>query len=155
MSAYVVDREHIVYLVEAALSHALAECDGGSISWLGPCGRRVARCTASAAERAAIGNMLWKENERSVRARYPDAAELPGPIGDNVLALTERDFARGWSKYDPVQVLQSIACYEYQTCETEDHEQTEAWSFCQSLRRKAIHALPGYDEAVWGAPARK
>jgi hypothetical protein len=83
----------------------------------------------------AVGAMLAAQNRRSVDFRYAEE-EL------------EDVYTHGPSRTrEPVEVLKAIDCYEYQSCETPDWEQTEAHSFCQTLRRQLIHQLPGYDQA--------
>jgi len=49
-----------------------------------------------------------------------------------------------------VQTLKAIACFDYQACETDDWQQSEAFAFCEALRDRAINKLPGYSEAKWG-----
>jgi hypothetical protein len=163
MSAYMVDREHVVYLVEASISHALARGDGGRMRWRGVIGQDMGggfcelRCTATADERAAVGNMLWRANEESIRARYPQcktAADFPGNGRDAATGytLTGSDFGRPPARVDPVQVLKSCNAFRYQACEHAGWDASEACSFIDALREKAISCLPGYEDASWGAP---
>jgi hypothetical protein len=58
-----------------------------------------------------------------------------------------------WLTFDPVQVIKAADCYAYQSCESDDWEKTEAYSFIESLKASAMRALTGYDGAEWGAPA--
>ena len=51
--------------------------------------------------------------------------------------------------WEPVELLSALACYEYQACETEDWESTEAAAFCRALRKELISRLSGYSEAPW------
>ncbi|ETB37543.1 hypothetical protein O974_28215, partial [Mycobacterium avium 11-0986] len=41
-------------------------------------------------------------------------------------------------------------CYEYQACEPNDWQTTEAYAFCRELHNMLIQVLPGYDPAPWG-----
>ena len=163
MSAYVCDKKHIVFLVQAAISHRLARGDGGRITWRGKSGATTRGndwtelSTADSDKDAAkVANMLWQENVKSVCARYPDekSNELPGTItdGEEGYIITAADMAKPLHNVEPVQVLKSISCYEYQACEHEGWETSEAHTFCQVLRHKAINTLAGYDDAEWGAP---
>ncbi len=75
MSAYMVDRETIAYLVNAALQgrdRGMSFYDWGN--------RR--RLTLDDTNADEIGQLLWNENRRSVDARYGvrDDENLPGPI---------------------------------------------------------------------------
>jgi hypothetical protein len=83
--------------------------------------------------------MLWNENAKSVASRYRDAPPEPFP-------------GRGQAAQRPtiVEGLKLIACYEYQSCEHDGWEQSNARQLCRELRSELIHALPGYDEAPWG-----
>jgi len=134
MSAFMVGKKHIDTLVTEAL-----RSDYGS-AW-GYYHGTHPRVEVTYDTADFIGQMLWNENERSMKARYggdePDA---------------ESYVFMGASHVSAVQLLKSLDCYEYQACETDDYFQSEAHSFCQALRRRAIGELPGYEAAVWGVP---
>jgi hypothetical protein len=145
MSAFVVDREHIEYLIEAGLYFGFRE--RGPLTWLGPGkGSYESRRRELNSETASqVGQVIWAENHRSVSYRYEEAQACP----------EYRHVSRALPmRLDPVQVLKSIACLDYQSCECPDWEETEAYAFLERLRDAAIHALPGYEAATWGAPER-
>ncbi len=155
MSAYICDREHIIYMVQAAMARRIAGagctvnwCHGNPLEWhkLGPCDFDKA---------ADVANMLLRENYRSVSHRYPheSSATLPGPIA-GVAPFTRKDFAVvRWHSFEPAQVLKSCHCFEYQACETDDWETTEAHAFIAGLKGAACRSVAGYEKAEWGAPA--
>lgn len=146
MSAYMVDREHIVYLVQAAISLSLSECDGGSIHWAHKDGTsKSIRCTATNNELAVVGNMLWDANKQSMVARYGDGEK-------SECLIVPEDFKKFPMVIKPVQVLKACACFRYQACEFAGWKDSEAADFIDTLEHKAINALPGYADAVWGAP---
>jgi len=93
---------------------------------------------------AETAQMLANENVRSVNFRYNENNTFPPT---NWSQLINRFLFR---PLDPVTLLKQIDCYEYQACECDDWEQTEAYKWCQKARRIAIAALPGYDNAPWG-----
>jgi hypothetical protein len=103
-------------------------------------------------EAVRVGQMLWDECIKSVRYRYPDDdhGQLPGPVGESF--VFERRDLRTLLGLDLPQVFMSCDCYDYQTCEHEDYEQSEAWAFLQALRARAWRSLPGYQDSKWGAP---
>lgn len=146
MSAYIVDREHVSYLVHAAMSrrivggHSPLYWNGGKLA----CGDYE--------EARRVGQMLWDECIRSVSYRYPNESRdtLPGPIGETFEYEHGPDM---WQDFDPVQVLKALRCYAYQSCEHPEWRASEAHAFCKALEAHAISALPGYEEAVWGSPA--
>ena len=156
MSAYIVEREHIVYLVQAAMHRALYPCQNGpALSWIWDidheAGAYKRETFHEPGDSVRVGNMLWDENRESVSYRYQDGENLPGPIGENY-TITAKDFHIPLAHVDPVQVLKACDCYEYQACEHRGWEDSEAHAFIQALRERAYQALPGYDEAEWGAP---
>jgi hypothetical protein len=154
MSAYMVERNHIRYLLDAAMSpcvhghydHAHRWFHNGTWHELG----------FGDFERAAqVGQMLWDENRKSTHARYPDTIEdfsnAPGPCEESFLYDQHRA-ASHYEVYDLAQVLKSCDCFEYQACEHDGWKESEAHAFIMALRSAAWHALPGYENAVWGAP---
>lgn len=140
MSAYVLDKAHIDFLVTAAIRINEGTVYG-AISWCAP----FVDERRQADERAAnlIGAMLWTENKQSVAYRYQD----------NELERTRdsHDYEHAWSDFRPsrdaLKVLKALACYEYQSCEHPDWSKSEAKRFCDALRNAAIHRIPGYEEA--------
>ena len=150
MSAYIVDRDHIAYLVAAAQSNQIGSRHG-KFGWL--CPRLGWRHFDSNQGAEAVGQMLWDECIKSVSARYPgaDPQELPGVIGEDY-TFHDSDVPIMHRPINPVDVLKAISCYDYQSCEHEGWEKSEAHNFCEALHHAAVNALPGYDDAPWGAP---
>lgn len=158
MSAYICDKNHFVYLVHAA-THPRLNPHGGSFSYYHKTPEGLAGRTPvpSGDYQAMIdaAAMLLLENITSVSYRYPgdkSSAKLPGPTGES-FDFTPSDFARmQWHRPEPVQVMKAIACLSYQSCEHPGWQTSEAHSFLRALEQCAIRALPGYDDAEWGAP---
>jgi hypothetical protein len=153
MSAYIVDKEHVLYLVEAAMSRRIG---GGAFYWMWGNPTQSAKLGCTDYERAVeVANMLWRENIKSVGTRYEgSSATLPGPKGGEFV-ITRADFQGvRWLQFNAVQVIKACDCFNYQSCEHGDEwEASEAKAFIDSLRASAWRELPGYDEAEWGAPA--
>jgi len=161
MSAYIVDRRHIDYLLTAGFR--LAYPPYGPMRWQSPdetpadvhqAGspwgpgylahiHKVQR-TLEAGTADMVGAMLWEQNYRSVNFRYDEEGWKN--------AVPDYTYSEFYGKIDPVQVLKAISCYRYQSCESPDWDETEAAAFCDALESYAIKALPGYDAASWGAP---
>lgn len=153
MSAYICDRDHILYLVAAAVSHNLEP--HGTFRWFHD--GRWHELPSDDYERAAdVANMLWRENVASVSARYPNesSATLPGPCQENFV-IEPADFPGAFTAFDLVQVIKAFDCFEYQSCEHKTWQTSEAHAFVAALRRAAWHALPGYENAAWGAPRKE
>ena len=102
---------------------------------------------ASAAQLGTwVANILRLENLRSLTARYGD------DDGDNMLLMvTPADVVKA-NLYQPHQVAKSIACYEYQACESCDWTERPAYKICQVMYRELARRLPGWENANWGAP---
>ena len=88
-----------------------------------------------------LGRMLWRENMLSLQARY----------GDKV----KQKQLKAYRYTDPGEfthaaIFKAIACYEYQTCEHDGWQSSEAKRYCRDLQDVVISALPGYEEAQWG-----
>jgi len=148
MSAYIVSRRHIEYLVMAAISHRITQNrlywwhnnNSNHLHW-GDFDKAV-----------KVGQMLWDENIKSVLCRCPDDTKdtAPGPIGETyVFALSD---SVPWLEFDPIQVVKSCDCYAYQSCEHEEWKDSESFAFIESLRHHAWSRIDGYDKAEWGPP---
>ena len=97
-------------------------------------------------------DILYQENVRSVRARYPQDKwdGLPGPISKPIhIVLDPIDQTLAKFRLPPVAILKMCDCLEYQSCETEDYRQTVAFELLDRIRRAAIHCLAGYEDAPW------
>lgn len=159
MSAYICDKHHIVYLVKAAMSRRLNPGFHGPFTYVYDVDREKGTYQHDSLpsgdydKAAEIANMLWRENIKSVSARYPgeSSATLPGPVNVEFVIKSE-DFWQNWETFNPVQVLKSIRCFNYQSCEHDDWEKSQAFAFLRALEVAAINALDGYEEAEWGAP---
>lgn len=152
MSAYVVDPETIKALVVFATQRRYGRSYNVDPRYL-----KTYHPDAEAwyyephlAERYA--EVLWRQNIRSVLTRYPDDIwdTMPGPSDPPaVITITPADELR-LSNITALTILKACDCLEYQSCETEDYEQTFAYKLLDKIRGAAIRALPGYDDAPWG-----
>lgn len=126
MSAYVVSTDTIDYLVTAARVWRLSE---GYLP-------QEARYMID----RELGQVLLTENVRSVNARYNDNDEAEAydytPVRFDAIRA--------------VDVLKSVQCLRYQSCETDDFDTTLAARVLNALESAAIAHLPGYDKAPWG-----
>lgn len=138
MSAYMVDNRHIQYLIDAA-----DRLGRGGFTWYHE-GRGFALSTFSDGNASEAGQMLLDENLKSINARYPDMTGVAGSYKHNRVLFSD--------ELDRVQVIKSVHCYQYQACEHAGWGDSEAKSFTDGILSRAIHTLPGYGDAVWGAP---
>ena len=150
MSAFIVSEGHICALI-AACHHPR-----NLVQWRGESGTFRFRttdgstyCCLDPESQDAVGRMLLAENIRSVAYRYPRdvPGERPGPVPNPEPDLFQ--FRSPKRRPTPVEALRLLGCYEYQSCEREDWEQSEAWRFCRAAQEHLITTLPGYEDAAW------
>lgn len=135
MSAYIVSDDTINALVTYAVSKGLLpyfKYDAPQFNGREPTAQDIAQ-------------LLLDENARSVNARYNES-EKP------TIAYKEcRILHNGAHTGElPLTILKLCSCYDYQACETDDYEETDAARIIRRIRGSAIGDLPGYDAAPWG-----
>src|SRR6188472_1813605 len=107
MSAYMVDREHIAYLIEAAMSRRILGHGNSPLRWFHVAEHRPSGGDWKAIDDpAAVGQMLWNENLASINYRYGEGRDLPGKIGETYRYSVHRRLA---IPFDVAQVLK--ACH--------------------------------------------
>jgi len=143
MSAYVVDRGHINFMIHAAKAGR-----NRPLRWRSPNIDRHRKIEDEHLD--MLGTMLWEENIKSVMFRYPgdDRLNLPGPIGESF------DFSYKFMHlgFNPIDVIKAVHCYVYQSCEHPGWEESEARNFVESLEAKYVRMFDGYEDAKWGYP---
>ena len=140
MSASIVRKAHITAMIRAALAHRQ------DFSWYHQ--GNYQRLAGSDLDK--VGQMLLDQCVASVRYRYrdgEDSDDLPGPVNN--------EWRRPYS-FNPLgrvptalEALKLIRCYDYQSCENPEWEQSEAKTFCDALFVCLVSVLPGYEEAAW------
>lgn len=160
MSAYIEDKAHIDALVTLAIrGPAGSACDVDSTwrkpRWFNSEGEIVSvEFTAGPRDLSAdtLGRLLWSENLRSIQHRYPDTLETgdyPGPCDFNEASIAAYVWRRAPldRRLTAVEGLVALEGYEYQSCESPDWRESDAYRFCDALRRMLIRFLPGWNEA--------
>ena len=148
MSAYLCDDQHIKQL--AAFVCAVQHSDLSHIAYhFAPSLDKPGIQADVLATRLA--NILLTENHRSLDSRYPgNKDEYFG--GDDVrLMVSARDVVAALD-IKPMQIFKPLDCYEYQSCEASDWDETIAFRLCNFIRRQAIKRLHEYDAGNWGQP---
>jgi hypothetical protein len=131
MSAFVVDKHHIDVLVSYMLTKRMSYWNGKERVY-------VTRNNAS-----DIGQILFDQNVRSVNYRYHEQGKPPA-----------YKFKHPLESHSAVQIIKACHCLDYQSCETGDWGETEAWKICEAIISNACHDLPGYDTAQWNMRKR-
>ncbi len=133
MSAFIVNEYHISQLIRYGSHRDVSMCVNGVFD---------RRMSGKEQELMAI---LVKANFESVNHRYEEnTPAMPGAYAP--------DFERVLS---PVQVIKACNCYDYQSCEIDNYETTDAAKNIEAIRSRAINALPGYEEAEWEIEPRE
>jgi hypothetical protein len=107
-----------------------------------------------------LAQELWDENIKSVCYRYPkdESYELPGPCDDFRILASEVSPAllnRCRDLMTPAAVFKSCACFEYQSCEHPEWQESKAKGILDFIRKWAWARIPGYKDAPWGSPLSK
>jgi hypothetical protein len=126
MSAWIVSKAHIDAIVTAALKDEMV---------------RLPHDTFHPQKMSTdeMGQMLWRENYKSVNHRYNERARCPSyRFNLRACPLTS------------VEVFKAIHCLEYQSCEHPGWKRSKARSFLRELESSLTRCLPGYAAAPWG-----
>lgn len=142
MSAFIVSHDHIDALVTFAVRQKLRYRE--------PAGGYTPIILMHATE---IGAILLRENVRSVLSRYPNDTEetAPGREGELVAnyVYAEFDGLERLPQHKLVGlILSGCSCFDYQSCETNDYENSTAYQIIDAIRTEAIRMVPKYD-APW------
>lgn len=119
MSAWIVGRAHIDVLVQGLCESETVTDDPDS-----------------------VGRVLWRENLRSVAARYPGDGdgERPGPIDFRDGDVDTYTYRRPTKKIDREALLVALDCYEYQSCEHRGWASSTAQMWVDQLRQALLAA---------------
>ena len=143
MSAFVVSHDHI----DALLTVAKDKHMEGRLGYFINGGSEPVTMTD-------IGKVLLTENERSVCYRYTDCGpgNMPGKIGEEASGYHFKVFQPFYLlNYGKkiAHVLKGCSCYEYQSCETPDWQESVAYSIVKAIEHRAVQCLPDYEDAPW------
>jgi len=135
MSAWIVKKKHIDFLVTAALESMINRTIRGEIDGH-PVEMEISYNNAD-----KIGATLWAENIKSVNYRYSN--HKPSEVS-----------AYRFTKHNggpiAIVVIKQIDCLDYQSCEHDGWKNSWARRFCDELKDAMIYSLPGYNNAPWG-----
>ena len=135
MSAYIVSKQHIDFLVEELTR-------SGSLY-----GTPQIVCGLSSDR---VGEILIAENIASVSYRYGGESldTLPGPVDKRDLLDYHFEHPAPMGNRE-VRVLKAVQGYTYQSCEHPGWPESQAARWMEELTSAMISALPGYEEAAW------
>ena len=136
MSAYLCENAHLCFLISADLF----------LRWEPPPNMIVPDFKAKD---------LQRENLASLKARYGETDPTEPPEYTEAVYKKVRQYfldPRRSNAEKVAQVFMAIDCYEYQSCEHEEWDESKARRFCDDLRKAWARELPGYDAAAWRIP---
>jgi hypothetical protein len=98
----------------------------------------------SAVDADELGQILTQQNYDSVNYRYQESTEVETYVYKRI-----KNVGGDTGAFIPWgHVLRALSCYEYQSCETPDWNQSVAYTICQAIRSKVCNRLGG-DDAPW------
>lgn len=154
MSAFIVSKTHVDLIVTAAVlarvrftvGDDIAPQDRAKLDKAGalrptpwPVNPYIT-ATADYTTADAVGAILWRENDRSVCARYK---------GDENSAQADGYRFKMQTPPKAVEVLKAINCLEYQSCEHDGWKNSTAKALLERIFSEWVARLPGYDSAAW------
>lgn len=135
MSAFMCSEAHLSLLVQAAVTPKRI---GGALTY-----RHKGVTHICKGREAAVLAMLVRANVASLLTRYEN--RHPHMIeGVDDYRYTPRAMPPA------VAIIKLADCFDYQACEVDNYEDTEAHAFTTALVRFLSDQLPGYDDAPWG-----
>ena len=169
MSAFVVSSDHIQYLVDAACAYSSAQSGAFTWYWQNRCWCLREFDVSDQEELlkpgqspTTLGQMLWDANLQGVQAAMAHTKECQ--VEDLKFAalcveqwklLTFKHTIGGSQvPLSSVQVLKAIGCLDYQCCDHDGWEQSQAHAVLQGLKAEAISRIPGYKVAHWAIAPR-
>ena len=90
-----------------------------------------------------IAKLLWDANSQSLQERYGEASCGKPP------KVSKPDFLKAM-KHTPISVIKQANCLDYQSCEYEGWEASDAHAYMQSAISFAARCITGYEQAPWG-----
>ena len=152
MSAYIVSRNHVDYLIKFGLAQKQGTDD-----------EELRFLTEESATH--VGQMLFDDCVKSVQYRYDHVSrdQLPCKEGPPWIYAFDR---ASLYVFDPCQVDVSLNCFDYQACEHPGWTKSESRAFIEMLDRKAQplrpepcrggltnwHPCEHNEQLLWGAP---
>ena len=94
---------------------------------------------------STLGDIILQENIRSVQARYKDNE------GADLQYHHRQWSACAQGNANIFQALKNIDCIHYQSCETDDYEQSASYHILEALKKLLLCAHPEYVAAKWGS----
>lgn len=155
MSAWIVSKAHIDVLVAGVLEQGGFQHRGKFISVVGD--DDVYDGEAECIDATELGELLWRENHKSINYRYGTRERTPSYVYRAPEKHQTTSKTWGSTKYldeqtrvDSGVLAKQVACYDYQTCEHQTYYRSRAYSVVCALSRALVSKVEGYEDAPWG-----
>lgn len=132
MSAFMCTDEHISAIIEYGALVGCAMYPNGlpSVSFKG--------------NEKFLAQELKNANIRSLNERYDEELTL-----EKVRFVQRAESEWAAFPYDAVQIVKLCDSFNYQACEVNDYESTDAYRIVQTVKDWAARRVDGYEEAAW------
>lgn len=85
-----------------------------------------------------LGQILWRENHRSVNSRYKEREKTPEYKFETTdLCITAAGF------------MKLLHCLDYQSCEHKSYDRSKAHKYIRELAFRVANQVEGYDDVPW------
>ena len=88
-----------------------------------------------------VGAILYAENLASVNYRYNDTQDAQ--------EVFKFDSRAQHTSASPIAILKAAKCLDYQSCEHDTWDKSQAHKIVEAIISTAIYYLPGYQDAQW------
>ena len=97
--------------------------------------------------------MLAGANAASIKARYPDNPRMIGDLNPYLEECSQKARRVLPPVHDPVSIINMIRCLDYQSCEVEKWQQSNAYWILQMIKNhallKLLDSLETEDTVTW------
>lgn len=126
MSAFICSDKHISAIVKWVSRHNVSVWFGNPSRKLGP------------GDEQELVDILYAENVKSVNYRYNENDATTGCVYD-----------LGAPELGSVEVIKLVQSLEYQSCEHDEWDTSDAKEILLAMKSAAVSRLPGYESAEW------
>ena len=157
MSAFQLSSQTINVITQAALKHLdrVQDDNDPQFEELFKTRTPLEALDASVISTTSFGQLLVRENEKSVCYRYKEPSEeiwksysyRKPPI---IIKFSDFEQERQAQSADPLLVIKQIHCLIYQSCEHPEWEESRANELLTMLVSCLTREIVGYDKMPWG-----
>ena len=150
MSAWLVSKKHIDVLVAAVLQNGGYRHRGNFIKVIEDAAEWTGTGDCFCA--SELGEMLWRENHKSINSRYSSRTRTPLYTYRTPKEYMVEDTSWNPVRHlvDPAILAKQVSCYDYQSCEHADYYRSHAASVVAQFAKALLGRVEGYEQSPWG-----